>query len=106
MIFDQIVFLLILLDIEVVEPQLSNGTLVYNPYVKLGAPNSPCWPRGMPLDTVLLAKNDDQLPHVKSSARFGVLQSLADVQPDVDALYRLTQETPFVFNKGIYATIG
>ena len=32
-----------------------------------------------------------------SSVTFGVLQSLADIQPDVDAIYRLTKETPFNF---------
>ena len=31
--------------------------------------------------------------------RFGVLQSLADIQPDVDAIYRMTRETPFNFKR-------
>ena len=33
--------------------------------------------------------------------RFGVLQSLADIQPDVDAIYRMTRETPFNFKRPI-----
>ena len=30
-------------------------------------------------------------------ANFAVLQSLADIQPDVDAIYRLVRGTPFSF---------
>ena len=30
-------------------------------------------------------------------ANFAVLQSLADIQPDVDAIYRLIRGTPFSF---------
>jgi hypothetical protein len=36
---------------------------------------------------------------VNTTIKFGVLQSLADVQPDVDAIYRLTKETPFNFKR-------
>jgi len=36
---------------------------------------------------------------VQRAIKFGVLQSLADIQPDVDAIYRLTKETPFVFKR-------
>jgi len=38
---------------------------------------------------------------VNTTIKFGVLQSLADVQPDVDAIYRLTKETPFNFKRPI-----
>lgn len=30
---------------------------------------------------------------------FAVFQSLADVQPDVDAIYRLSQQTPLHFKR-------
>jgi hypothetical protein len=30
---------------------------------------------------------------------FGVIQSLADVEPDVDAIFRMTQKTPFMFDR-------
>ena len=33
----------------------------------------------------------------KEEANFAVLQSLADIQPDVDAIYRLIRGTPFSF---------
>jgi len=33
----------------------------------------------------------------KETSNFAVLQSVADIQPDVDAIYRLIRETPFSF---------
>ena len=30
-----------------------------------------------------------------------LFQPSADVQPDVDAIFRLTHETPFAFNQGV-----
>ena len=42
--------LLFFLDIEVIEPELGQNKIVYNPYPILGAPQSPCWPRGFPMD--------------------------------------------------------
>ena len=84
-----------------VEPILEPNDKAYNPYPSLGAPDNPVWPRGFPID--LVQKQWDQQmspPIVQSDAkRLGVLQSLADFQPDVDALYRLTQKTPFVFQR-------
>ena len=75
---------------------------MFNPYPMLGAPSIPCWPRGLPLQNTkeevvstgrYVDKNDSQ------KVQFAVLQSLADVQPDVDAIYRLTKNTPFQFKR-------
>ncbi len=45
------------------------------------------WPRGFPLDRVL----DGEEPVIsKQEASIGTWQGLADLQPDVDAIYRLT----------------
>ena len=64
----------------------------------------------MPLDLVLdesnIGKIDDEfrlyqeesLTNTKES-NFAVLQSIADLQPDVDALYRLIRGTPFSFTR-------
>ena len=91
----------VLSELPVVEPILEPNDKAYNPYPSLGAPDNPVWPRGFPID--LVQKQWDQQmspPIVQSDAkRLGVLQSLADFQPDVDALYRLTQKTPFVFQR-------
>ena len=43
--------------------------------------------------------NTEWLEVENNSITFGVLQSLADIQPDVDAIYRLTRETPFNFKR-------
>lgn len=54
------------------------------------------WPRGIPLHCVL----DKKLPKVlsKKNLKIGVWQFLADEDPDVDAIYRLTNNTPIYFN--------
>jgi len=71
------------------EPQI-------NPYPLLGATNF-AWPRGLPLDAV-------QTPNVAVAATapfdtstIGIDQSLANVNPDVDAIYRLTRPLPLDF---------
>jgi hypothetical protein len=63
------------------------------------------WPRGFPLE---LIKNP--LPHIDSSS-FGshycpIQQGLADENPDVDAIYRLTRELPFYFKESGPVAIG
>lgn len=66
---------------------------VHNPYGCFGAPDI-AWPRGYPLseiqhqgsDTCELAARD----HGIAGPRIGVVQSLANHDPDVDAIYRLT----------------
>jgi hypothetical protein len=54
------------------------------------------WPRGIPLRCVL----DAETPKVSVSEnlKIGVWQFLADEDPDVDAIYRLTNNTPIYFN--------
>ena len=73
----------------------------YNPYPVLGAPTLPSWPRGLPLDDIKEKRSfNSTLDEIKiHRASVGVLQSLADVQPDVDAIYRLTMKIPFSFNR-------
>jgi len=55
------------------------------------------WPRGIPLRCVL----DAETPKVSVSEnlKIGVWQFLADEDPDVDAIYRLTNNTPIYFNR-------
>ena len=64
----------------------------------MGAPTKPCWPRGLPLHMIHDEVTNTSLM-VNNLIKFGVLQSLADIQPDVDAIYRLTKDTPFNFNR-------
>ena len=83
------------------KPNLKSEATVFNPYPALGCPSSICWPRGFPLIEIQNAETwqasfEESVIPLKS---FGVLQSLADVQPDVDAIFRMTQKTPFVFQQ-------
>ena len=85
-------------DIQKVQPVLEDSKVpVFNPYPSLGS-EAKCWPRGFPLDQILQSQNH-HMESVNKSVKFGVLQSLADYQPDVDAIYRLTQKTPFNFKR-------
>ena len=56
------------------------------------------WPRGMPLQYIN-QKNNYKI--FKEKCEVGIWQSLADADPDVDAIYRLTNNTPCFFDKSI-----
>jgi hypothetical protein len=76
--------------------------LVLNPYPIMGASSSPCWPRGFPLECIQFSALEYNVENGKRSQEFpsetiGILQSLANHDPDVDAIYRLTQPLPFDF---------
>jgi hypothetical protein len=71
----------------------------FNPYPIMGAPTFPSWPRGLPLAQIK-HEGTEKLPleAVEIPVReIGVIQSLANGDPDVDAIYRLTQPLPFSF---------
>jgi hypothetical protein len=56
------------------------------------------WPRGLPLN---LITTDFSLENelFEEDCKVGVWQGLADESPDVDAIYRLTNDKPCTFNK-------
>ena len=55
------------------------------------------WPRGLPLRYISSSADfTSELEH--ASSRIGIWQGLADEDPDVDAIYRLTDNTPCWFN--------
>ncbi len=93
--------MILLDDVKVSEPVVDDETLmVFNPYPMLGADNA--WPRGLPLGQVrnkAWSTANIGEPETSNLGTFGVIQSLADVQPDVDAVYRMTQKTLFMFKK-------
>jgi len=63
------------------------------------------WPRGLPLN--LITKNfelDNEL--AKQNCKIGIWQGLADEDPDVDAIYRLTNDTPCYFNEREPVVLG
>ena len=55
------------------------------------------WPRGLPLQYIL--NNESSGVTEKELTDIGIFQFLADEDPDVDAIYRLTNNTPIYFNK-------
>lgn len=67
--------------------------------------DQPIWPRGLPLRHVRTSWTPapllDAAPH-----RVGVWQNLADVDPDVDAIYRLIDGTPCTFRPGPPVVLG
>ena len=75
------------------------SSAVVNPYLHLGCPESTCWPRGFPLNDIHTAKCDSVNCAKENTNKIGILQSLADHEPDVDAIFRMTRETPLEFDK-------
>ena len=70
----------------------------FNPYPIMGAPSQPSWPRGLPLELIKKDGYSKVLSDVNLTLdSVGVVQALANGDPDVDAIYRLTQPLPFSF---------
>ena len=84
--------------VDVLHPQGHNWP-TYNPYPVLGAPNLPSWPRGLPLADIKKEQcSNTTVTNTKLQViSIAVLQSLAEVQPDVDAIYRITMSMPRPF---------
>ena len=55
------------------------------------------WPRGLPLNLISKQFHLEQYLTEKES-KIGIWQGLADEDPDVDAIYRLTSDDPCYFN--------
>lgn len=62
------------------------------------------WPRGFALEEIL--KVVPSLPKNLESVSSPIQQGLADDNPDVDALYRLTLTLPIVFNKASHIALA
>ena len=65
-----------------------------NIYAEFGEPT--CWPRGFPLHHILNSK-EDLIRRDSKELPWGVMQYLADEDPDVDAIYRMTHTEPIFF---------
>jgi len=55
------------------------------------------WPRGLPLDYI--QKKQKISESVNKKVKIGIYQYMADLDPDVDAIYRLTLNKQIKFNK-------
>lgn len=61
--------------------------------------NEPVWPRGFPLNHILNKVLSNPRSSATEDSEIGIWQFLADEDPDVDAIYRLINNTPIIFNK-------
>jgi hypothetical protein len=57
-------------------------------------PLNKIWPRGFPLE---LVNNPEPITYSTDVIHQAVVMGLVDQDPDVDAIYRMTQELPYVF---------
>ncbi|CAC5404001.1 unnamed protein product [Mytilus coruscus] len=76
-------------------------TKIVNPYPYFGVNETYSWPRGFPLQFI---KDNRTIPkecNLSRQKQVGIMQALANEQPDVDAIYRLTRKTPFNFSNNI-----
>lgn len=62
------------------------------------APSSPVWPRGFPLEALAADRSEGEEASWSEEAP-ALVQGLADDNPDVDAVFRLTRDLPVVFDK-------
>jgi hypothetical protein len=87
-------------DIIDIKMATDNNFSSYNSYIDFGAPQKPIWPRGFPLDHIKDPRswNNTVFNDIIKNSIIGLIQSLADHDPDVDALFRLTMTIPFNFN--------
>ena len=70
---------------------------VFNPYPYFDVNESYVWPRGFPVEEIRNGNTLSKLCHSNQRRKIAVIQSLANTQPDVDAIYRFTRDTPFSF---------
>lgn len=59
--------------------------------------DAPIWPRGLPLDLIRTQFDTNRIQS-EHPCKIGVWQGLADDDPDVDAIYRLTSDRPCRFD--------
>jgi hypothetical protein len=57
------------------------------------------WPRGLPLRNIRDSRDKIKWKKADQNQKVGIWQGLADEDPDVDAIYRLTSDTPCIFKK-------
>lgn len=67
--------------------------------------NQHIWPRGLPLD-LITRKFGLEADLTAQVSKVGMWQGLADEDPDVDAIYRLTSDTPCYFNQREPVVLG
>ncbi|VDI74128.1 Hypothetical predicted protein [Mytilus galloprovincialis] len=72
-------------------------TNLFNPYPYFVKQHIRVWPRGFPLQSIKDRKTFPDICEIDKPNYIGVIQSLANGQADVDAIYRFTHDFPFNF---------
>ena len=90
------------LQFEARIPSQPYNAEVLNPFPLFEANHNPSWPRGFPIDRVLLNSSTAETPiEVKTvqvpASTVAVVHFLANHDPDVDALYRMIRPLPLDF---------
>lgn len=75
---------------------------VVNVYKQFG--DGKIWPRGFPLDLITPPEDDTVVVNEHSDVK--IIQSMADHDPDVDAIYRMTYGVPYNFRDDIVQNIA
>ena len=70
---------------------------LFNTYPYFDVNETHTWPRGFPLEHIRDSSTIPKLCTSSTKRTIGVVQSLANLEPDVDAIYRFTRDTPFSF---------
>ena len=85
--------------VDVAWPELKTSQPLWNPYPSFRPSCGHIWPRGFPLDHVQAVETFNESSRVARLSRPpAVQQFLADEDPDVDAIFRLTRPLPCSFN--------
>jgi len=84
------------------------NTDVFNPYPLFISLNDVAWPRGFPLTQIQNTSTWNLTTKTIKSSNIGVIQSLANHDPDMDAIWRLTRKLPLYFktNKRVVLPLG
>ncbi len=91
-------------QVLLVDVQNTTKCGVFNPSSFFRSSEEGIWPRGYPLDKINAPECELQSQYCSSkvsSDRIGIYQSLANKDPDVDAVYRLTRRLPVTFTGAI-----
>jgi len=76
---------------------VADNTQVFNPYPTFVNMADVAWPRGFPLTQIQNISTWKVPSYSTNNANIGVVQSLANHDPDMDAIWRLTRKLPLNF---------
>ena len=79
---------------------IAGNTQVFNPYPTFVHLDDVAWPRGFPLTQIQNTSTWRVPSRVTNKVNLGVIQSLANDDPDMDAIWRLTRKLPLTFSEG------